>query len=256
MTAFISRVYSQVYKNMKVTGRNYFRLFDVTIWPLILLFSIVLFVNYVKGSSDIVAMVLLGVTGWRAVYHFQIDMTTFYMEEYWSHSLNHFLVSPIRWIEFFVGNIITGIIKFTTVLILYLIIGYFFFSFTISNIPVFIFGILALASFGVILGLFTMGIIVIHHENAYTASYIIPDLLVLLSGVYYPISIFPQTMQNIIQFIPAVHGFVILKSTIGMAQPNYVMLFATSIVWLVCGLVLFILCLNYARKHGRLGRMS
>ncbi len=43
------RVYSQVYKNFLVMIRNYFRLFDVTIWPIILLFSITLFVSFVKA---------------------------------------------------------------------------------------------------------------------------------------------------------------------------------------------------------------
>jgi len=251
----LKRIYSQVYKNIVILRRNYFRLFDVTIWPLTLLFSITLFVNSINTSKEITAMVILGVIGWRAVYHLQFDMSTSYMDEYWSHSINHFLISPIGKIEFLLGNVITGIIKFLFVLILYILLGKWLFSFSIANIPVFIFGIFILGIFGIILGIISMSLMVLYHDNAYTATYIIPDLLVLLSGVYYPITIFPTIVQKIIVFIPAVYGFNILKSTIGMAQVDYSMLFFTLLGWLVFALVLFYFSFNRAKKIGRLGKM-
>ena len=250
------RDYSQVYKNFLVMIRNYFRLFDVTIWPIILLFSITLFVSFVKGQSEIVAMVILGVTGWRAVYHMQIDITTSYMEEYWSHSLNHFLISPIKLYEYIIGNMVTGLIKFLIVLTMYLTIGWFVFSFQLVNIPLVILGLVCLMIFGVIIGLISLGIIVIFKENAYTAAYIIPDLLVLLSGVYYPIAIFPEAVQNIVKFIPAVYGFNILKSTIGLATVDYPMLIMTTLGWFVFSLLFLAFCYNYAKRKGMLARMT
>lgn len=251
----LKQIYSQVYKNFTILTRNYFRLFDITFWPLTLLFSISLFVDFIQANQEIIAMVILGVTGWRVVYHMQIDMTTSYMEEYWGHSLNHFLISPLRWIEFILGNIITGTIKFALVLIIYLIVGKFMFSFTPTNLPIFALGLVFLAVFGVILGLITMSLVTLYHDNAYTAAYIVPDLLVLLSGVYYPISIFPAALQSIIKFIPAVYGFNVLKSTIGLEQVDYGMLFGTTIIWLVLAILLFAFCINHAKKTGRLGRM-
>ncbi len=248
-------IYSQLYKNFTLLFRNYFRLFDITIWPLTLLFSIALFVNFMDASPAITAMVILGVTGWRAVYHLQFDLITSYMDEYWGHSLNHFLISPLRHIEFMLGNILTGLIKFVFVLIIYLLLGKFLFSFTLINIPQFIIGILALSLFGVILGIIGMGLVTLYHDNAYTAAYIIPDLLVLLSGVYYPITIFPAAVQKFIAFIPAVYGFDILKSTIGLGTANYPMLVITTLVWLVLAILFFVLCFNHAKKTGRLGRM-
>ncbi len=252
----IKRIQSQIYKNYYVLLRNFFRLFDVTVWPLMLLFSITLFVNFVQADSKVVAMVILGVTGWRAVYHMQIDITTSYMEEYWSHSLNHFIISPIKIFEFVIGNAITGFLKFLFVLTVYLIIGYYVWGFYLVNIPMFIFGIFVLCVFGIALGLISLGIIIIYHDNAYTAAYIFPDMLVLLSGVYYPITIFPQTLQNIVKFIPAVHGFNVLKSTIGLATIDYFMLITTSIVWLVFASFFLSFCYNYAKRKGKLGRMS
>ena len=155
----IKRIQSQIYKNYYVLLRNFFRLFDVTVWPLMLLFSITLFVNFVQADSKVVAMVILGVTGWRAVYHMQIDITTSYMEEYWSHSLNHFIISPIKIFEFVIGNAITGFLKFLFVLTVYLIIGYYVWGFYLVNIPMFIFGIFVLCVFGIALGLISLGII-------------------------------------------------------------------------------------------------
>ena len=255
MRAFLRRVFSQVYKNVLITKRNYLRLFDVTVWPLILLFSITLFVDFFSGDSSLISMVILGVTGWRAVYHMQIDMATGYMEEYWSNSLNHFLISPLRMAEFIIGNTIAGVIKFMLVFGLYLFIGITVFSFHITNWPLVIFGLFFLCLFGLSLGFFSMGLIIIYHENAYTASWTIPDLLVLLSGVYYPITIFPSGVQAVVQYIPAVYGFDILKSTIGHGVVNIPMLLITTLIWFVAFSLFFAFCYRYAKKNGRLGRM-
>ncbi len=251
----LRRIYSQMYKNIRILMKNYYRLFDVTVWPLTLLFSVVLFVNFLNASNEMIAMVILGIMGWRAVYHFQIEMTTCYMDEYWSNSLNHFLISPLRKIEFVIGNIITGGVKFVLVFFLYLAIGKAFFSFALPPVSTFIFGISVLACFGVIVGFFTIGTVILYRDNASAVAFILPDLLVLLSGVYYPITIFPSAVQAVVKFIPAVYGFDILKSTLGLAEVNYVMLVATMAGWLVLSLVFLRYCINHAKKTGRLGKM-
>ena len=185
----------------------------------------------------------------------QIDMTTSYMEEYWSNSLNHFLISPLRIWEFILGNVIAGVIKFTLVFGLYLAIGASVFDFSITNWPLVIFGLAFLCLFGLALGFLSMGLIIIYHENAYTAAWTIPDLLVLLSGVYYPITIFPSAVQAVVQYIPAVYGFDILKSTIGLGEINYFMLITTTAAWLLATGLFFAYCYRYAKRNGKLGRM-
>jgi ABC-2 type transport system permease protein len=254
MRRVIQRVLSQVYKSMVLVKRNQFRLFDVTIWPLTLLFSITLFVGFVAGDPRLIAMVILGIAGWRAIYHMQMEMNTGYMDEYWSNSLNHFIISPIRWIEFFVGTIIVGVIKFLFVLVVYLLVGYFVFGFTIPNVPLFIVGILFLSLYGISIGLITLGFNVIYHENAFAFTWALADVLVLFAGVYYPISIFPQAVQVFSRLLPATYGFEVMKSMLGFGTVNYGMLILTSLAWFLAGIAVFFLCVRHAKNIGRLGK--
>ena len=71
MNSGLLRAYSQLYKGGKLLFKNPFRWFDVTVWPLILLFSLTLFVSFVGNDPRLVTLVVLGVMGWRAVYHAQ-----------------------------------------------------------------------------------------------------------------------------------------------------------------------------------------
>ncbi len=248
------RIFSQVYKNWILLRRNHFRLFDVTIWPLVLLFSITLFVGFLGGRPDIIGMVVMGIAGWRAVYHLQMEMNTGYMDEYWSNSINHFLTTPIRIMEFLIGSIITGVLKLVIVVTAYIIIGKYVFGFSIPSWPMFLMGLAILSLFGIAIGMMTLGLNIVFHEHSFAFTWAIADVVVLISGVYYPITIFPKAIQVISSAIPATYGFNVLKSMLGFATVNYLMLGITLLVWLGLGAAVLAVCYRYAKRHGRLGK--
>src|SRR3989338_6520439 len=104
---FLLRSYSQAYKNNKLLIKEGFRFFDVTAWPVLLFFSLTLFLTYLNADQKIIQLVIMGIIGWRAVYHAQFEITVSYMEEYWSSSLLHLFASPIKLLEFVAGGIIS-----------------------------------------------------------------------------------------------------------------------------------------------------
>lgn len=239
------RIWGMMYQSIIIMKRNMFRFFDITLWPLILFLSLTLFVDYLKQGEVIVGTVILGVTGWRAVYHAQIEFSQNYMDQYWSGMSGHFLISPITLGEFIVANIIVSTFKFAFVGGLYFLLAKFLFHHTFVNWPLIFIGLLVLGIFGLILGLITLGICFLYHENAFAVSFILPDLIVLWSGVYYPVSVFPKAMQTIAHFFPSYYGFEILKATVGAGTINVPWLVGTMLLWLV-GAVLF---LSWARKY-------
>ena len=225
--------------------RNMFRFFDITLWPLILFLSLTLFVKYLDQGEVILGTVIMGVTGWRAVYHAQIEFSQNYMDQYWSGMSGHFLISPITLGEFIVANVIVSVLKFFCVGAMYFLLAKFLFHHTFVNWQLIGIGLLVLGIFGIILGLITLGICFVYHENAFAVSFILPDLIVLWSGVYYPIDVFPEIMQTIAHFFPTYYGFEILKASVGMGTINIPWLVGTMMLWLV-GAVLF---LSWAKKY-------
>lgn len=252
----IQRISAVVYRDIIIMKRNLFRFFDLTLWPLILFLSLTLFVAYVEDDPVILGVVVLGVTGWRAVYHAEIEFAQHYLDEHWSGMLGHYLVSPITLVEMIIGNVIVGISKFIIVAAGYFFLAKIMFNFTVINWPLVILGLIVLTIFGIIIGLFSLGICFIYHENAFAVSYILPDLLVLASGVYYPITVFPIMMQKVIHFIPAYYGFEILKASLGAGTVMLPELIATTLLWLVGGIMFLEATKRYAMRKGLFAKLN
>src|SRR3989338_11288699 len=113
------RVYSQFYKNFHTMFQNIFRLMDTTIWPLTLLLAFVFLAQALNNDSTIIAFVVLGMIGWQMVQQTQMGMAVSYMDEFWSNSLTHLFVTPIRLGEFILGGLMTGLLKCAIVVALF-----------------------------------------------------------------------------------------------------------------------------------------
>ena len=80
----LSRILSQVYKNINTLKRNSFRLADILIWPMIFLFTLTFFVTYLGSDKVYLNMIILGMIGWRVIYFLNLEMVSTFTEEHWS----------------------------------------------------------------------------------------------------------------------------------------------------------------------------
>ena len=146
-----------------------------------------------------------------------------------------------------VSGIIAGFFKFLIVLTIYLILAHYLFSFEIPSMFKFILGISYLCFTGAVLGIMTFAFVILYKHKAITFAFMIPDLFVLLSGVYYPISIFPPLMVKFVHILPTFYGFELLKSMVGLGTANYLGMAIAGAAWF--GLAL--LSINYAVKKAK-----
>ena len=96
----VNVIKGELYKLYIMLRRNLFRLFDVTVWPIILFFSLVLFLKFMNPKPEIISMVITGLIGWRAVYHMQIETNIGFMDDFWRKNQPHLLCSPLKIREF------------------------------------------------------------------------------------------------------------------------------------------------------------
>ena len=256
MNEFFSRAYSQAFKNFRLLFKNPFRWFDVTLWPLILLFSITFFVSFLQSGQNIIIMVVLGIIGWRAVYHAQMEIAATYMEEYWSNSLTHLFITPIKTIEIVLGGTVSGLFKFLLVFAMYYIVAAYFYGFYIPDILTFAIALAFLFVYGIALGMITLSLMFLFTSEAFSLSFTVPDIFVLISGVYYPITVLPQPVQAIALLLPSTHAFNMIKSTVGLAQYDFLSLVFFTIVWLALSYAFLEFSFRHAKKTGKLVRVS
>jgi ABC-2 type transport system permease protein len=246
----ISTTVAELYKSIVYMRRNYFRLFDVTVWPIILFFAITLFLKFVSPSPEILSMAITGLIGWRAVYHFQIETNLAYMDQFWGKNTAQIMATPVKIVHMLIAGAVAGAIKFLIVLTIYLTLAYSLFSFQIADMFRFVVGISFLCVVGFILGMITLAIVILYQEKAITFSFMVPDLMVLLSGVYYPISVFPGYIVTAVHVLPTFYGFELLKSMVGLGSVNYLWMLITGAVWLLLSLWILYMAVGRARKNG------
>jgi len=248
----ITLIRAELYKSRMMLRRNYFRLFDVSVWPIILFFAITLFLKFVSPGKEIMAMAIMGLIGWRAVYHFQIEPNLAYMEDFWAKNTSHQLASPLKIKDIIISGIIAGFFKFLIVLTIYLVLAHYMFSFEIIDMFKFIMGISYLCFSGAVIGIIALSFVVLYRQKAITFSFMIADLFVLLSGVYYPISIFPPLMVKLVHILPTFYGFELLKSMVGLGTANYLGMVIVGSIWLVIALLFLSYTLKKAKRNGSL----
>lgn len=256
LNEFWTRSYSQLYKNVKLLFQNGFRWFDIFLWPLITMLSITFFIEYLQGTPRIFVLVILGMMGWRAVYHAQFEIAGNYMEEYWSNSLTHLFITPIRLSELVFGGVLSGLAKSVLVGALFYLIGHALYGFLVPDWSGLLLGGFFLFLFGTALGMITLGLMFRFTSNAFPLAYTLPDIFVLLSGVYYPITVLPKFIQPIAQLLPSTHAFNLIKATLGLGTVDWGFLVGLSAVWLAGAFILLQYFYREAKKSGRLVRVA
>lgn len=256
LRAAFRRSLAHVYHILILASRDWFRLLDVTLWPLVLFLSMTLFAGSFSDDRSIIGIVVLGALGWRIIYHFQMEAVTLYMDNYWFGMIEHVMISPVRWWDFILGGALSAAMKILVIAFLFLGLGHALFHFTVERWLATLAGFLACASCGLVLAIFSMGVAFLKQGDAYAFIFAFPDAIAVLSGVFYSTSVFPGPVRWFAQALPTTHAFNLLKSTVGRGEWNPAAFLVTLLLWTVLGIAYTTWALRRARRLGRLVKMK
>ncbi len=253
----LTRIYAQVYKNIKSLRRNVFRLADVLLWPMIYLFTLTFFVSYLGTDRSYIYMIILGMMGWRMIYFLNLEMVSGFVDEHWSKSLPHLLISPSTRLEFALGGAVSGFLKGIFVVITYLIFTHYLYGFAVPDWPVFLVALGFMALIGFSMGLITLGLAYRWKTEAFNIGFIWPDVIVLLSGVYFTVdAVYPPAILPFIKLLPSTQAFDLMKSMVGIGSANVPLLAAVTGIWIVGAYIFNGWMYEQARKSGKLTRLG
>jgi ABC-2 type transport system permease protein len=253
------RILAHAYHVLVSTRRDTFRLFDVTLWPLVLFFSMTLFAGAFTHDPRVTGVVVLGALGWRIIYHFQMESVQLYMDNYWMGMIEHVMISPVRWWEFILGGAISAVAKILVLSLLFLGLGRLVFHFNVTDWPATLAGFLACAGCGLVLSVFSMGVALLKRGDAFAFIFAFPDAVAVLSGVFYPVTVFPAPIRWLAESLPTTHAFNQLKATVGLAHGGWMgwLGYLVSLaVWLTLAVLFTVWALKKARREGKLVKMK
>ena len=250
-----------VFKNWIMAKRNIFTAFEILFWPVVGFFSVGLLTEFAGLQPEMRAFVLVGVVAMSTVQVCQLDVAYVLLYDVWSKAVKHGFIAPVGVRHLFIGSMIVGVIRGTAVFFILMAASYYFFEFDFMVPGA---GPLILFLFGLFLCAATVGILVcilvlIFGNRADVAAWSLVSLMLLVCGIYYPVTLLPSWVAAIAEGIPLTYFLEYFRSFYGF-QPNFSHPLAKGFIlvflYLVVEVILMKAAIRKAKKAGLLLKLS
>ncbi len=254
----LSRYAASFYKSWIMAKRNFFTVFEMIFWPFIGLMSIGLMTSFLSMSQNEISFILIGAIAFSIVQVCQIDVAYVMLFDMWSKSIKHTFIAPVRGHHLIIGSLLFGILRSSLVFIILIIISTYVFGFNFfigGVIPVLVFlaGLfLTSASIGILVCIS----ILIFGQRAEVVAWTITGIMMFVCGIYYPVSVLPESIQITARGIPLTYFLEYMRSLYGFDEANVVLGFSLAIFYFVIGIIALDRVVVKARRSGILLRLS
>jgi ABC-2 type transport system permease protein len=254
----MSKFLSATYKNWIVSRRNVFTLFELVFWPFIGLLSIGLLTRFLQIEENMVAFVLVGAIALSILQISQIDVAYILLFDMWSKSIKQTFVSPVRGYHLVIGALLFGVIRGSFVFLILVIASSRFFGFDflaggVGTVVVFLGGIFMTAA---VIGMVVCISILTFGQRADVAAWTLSGIMMLVSGIYYPVDILPSSLQAIARLIPLTYFLEYYRSAYGYGSHNVLFGAGLAVFYFLAGLLILNMAIDRARRTGMLLRLS
>jgi len=249
---------SATYKNWIISKRNVFTIFELVFWPFIGLLSIGLLTRFLEVEEDMVAFVLVGAIALSILQISQIDVAYILLFDLWSKSIKHTFVAPIRSYHLVIGSLLFGMVRGTAVFFILVIPSAHIFGFDFLaggpvTVEIFLAGIfMTAASIGVVVCIS----ILLFGQRADVAAWTLSGLMMLVSGIYYPVEILPWPLQILAKSMPLTYFLEFYRSAFGYGSHEVLTGMGLAAFYFVSGLLILNLAIRRARTTGMMLRLS
>lgn len=260
----LHRISALLIRHLYLYQRSVPRLMDIFFWPILELLLWGFLSIYLErlnfGGLNVVTVLLGAIIFWDLMSQSQRAISTTFLEEVWERNLLNIFVSPLKLSEFLVSSVLIAIVRIAIVGVVMAMLAWALYQFNL-----FIFGfylilfMLNLLIFGWTLGFFTTGIILRFGSAAQVLAFGLVFLLQPFSAVFYPVSVLPQGLQYVAQFLPATHVFEGMRAVIAtgtLSVSNLIWAFGTNIFYLVLVVWFFTRMFARVKEKGMLMKLD
>jgi ABC-2 type transport system permease protein len=203
-TVELIRTWAFARRNLIMAQRNVFFVFELTFWPGVAMLSHGLLTRFLDLDPKMTAFILVGTIALSAVQICQLDVAYAVLFDIWSKSMKHQFMTPIGIRHMAGGSWLVGVARGILVFILMAVIGSWAFGFDFMGAGP---GSLALFLLGcflcsLIIGLLVCSLVLLFGTRAETSAWAAVNFVVMLSGIYYPVSVLPGWAQAVAAGIP------------------------------------------------------
>jgi ABC-2 type transport system permease protein len=254
-------VWAVTLRNALMGARNVFFFFELLFWPIVGVLSIGLMSRFLELTSAQASFVLIGTIALSIVNVCQLEVAYAVLLDVWSKSLKHQFLAPIGIRHLTLGSWVIGMLRGLLVFGLLAVLGRWAFGFNVGQ-P----GWIALATFLLgcfltawVVGVAVCALITLFGNRAEAFAWASVNLVLVLAGIYYPISVLPDFIAVIAKAIPLTYFLDAYRAYYGFesefAAPIATGL-ALSALYAALAHWAFLAAIQRARRTGLLLKMS
>jgi ABC-2 type transport system permease protein len=220
-------------------------------------------VHFTRQQLDEFTMYLvIGTAIWSFVSVVFDNVTETVTIERWEGTIEYTFMAPVSRLTHMLGTCIFAIVHGLILTVLQLVVVSLFFHLDISHVNWGASVVILLVGSISFIGLGTMGAVLplLYTERGAQMTYIIRAIMLLVSGVYYPVSVLPDWLQPLSYISPATYVLDGLRQAIiagrglGPLWGDVWPLLICGVVSLPIGLAIFNAGERFAKRTGRLKR--
>ena len=193
-----------VVRNAVMGMRNVFFFFELLFWPVVGVVSIGLMTRFLGLTSEQGAFVLVGTLALSIVNVCQLEVAYAMLLDVWSKSVKHQFMAPIGVRHLTAGAWLVGMLRGFVVFVLLSALAQWAFGFRVLA-P----GVLPVIAFlagcfltSLAVGALVCALITLFGNRAEVFAWSSVNLLLVLAGIYYPISVLPRPAAAVAGAIP------------------------------------------------------
>lgn len=249
------------YRNLLITRRNFFTIFETLFWPLISLLSVGLMGSYLELTQDLLAFIMIGAVTLSIMQLAQLDVTYVLLFDIWSKSIKYTLVAPVSFFNMVAGSWLVGVIRGFIAFIILFLSGKLLFGLNLVQMPatsliLFLFGLFVNA---MLIGMSTCILLLVFGYRAEVAAWTLTAIIMLVCGIYYPVTVLPAEIRYVSYAIPATHFLEYYRSFYGFSASftNPLAIgFMLNGLYIIIGAFMYVFAMKRARKTGAILQFS
>jgi ABC-2 type transport system permease protein len=254
-------VWAFVVRNFVMGTRNVFFFFELLFWPLVGVLSIGLMTRYLGLGAEQTAFVLVGTLALSVVQVCELEVAYAVLFDVWSKSVKHQFLAPIGVRHLTLGSWAVGIVRGLGMFILLAALGWWAFGFNaLAPGPVALFTFLSgcfLTAW--VVGVGVCALITVFGTRGEAFAWASVNLVLVLAGIYYPVSVLPPAAAALASGIPLTYFLDAYRAHFGFASEFRAPVatgLALAAFYAVLAHLLFLGAVRRARRTGLLLKMS
>jgi ABC-2 type transport system permease protein len=259
--ADVLAVWAVIVRNGLMASRNVFFFFELLFWPIVGVVSIGLMTKFLGLTAAQGSFVLIGTIALSVVNVCQLEVAYAVLMDVWSKSLKHQFLAPIGIRHLTIGSWVVGMVRGGAIFALLALLAWWAFGFRVlepgaAAAAIFVLGCFLTAW---IVGVLVCALITLFGNRAEAAAWSSVNLVLVLAGIYYPVSVLPEPAAAIARAIPLTYFLDAFRAHFGFAAEFAAPIttgLTLSIAYVLIAHLAFYASVQRARRTGLLLKMS